>query len=138
MLVKYVALWPIAGLLVYFALDHRLRRRRQFIGLLVALLVFVATLSPHLFWLHRTDFMPFKYARSVAQTLPSVVDVARGVASFLGMQAVRLLPLVAGAWFVLRRLPREEAGSPGAAQQPPAPEGARLFLLICAAARCCS
>src|SRR2546423_2437102 len=66
-LVKYVALVPIAGVLVAFALDRAMYCRRQLLGLALAAFVFAIVLTPHALWLHHSDFLPFRYARSVAQ-----------------------------------------------------------------------
>ena len=46
MLVKYVALLPLAGLLLYFVLDRELHRPRHLAGLLLAAAVFALTLLP--------------------------------------------------------------------------------------------
>ena len=108
MLVKYVAVLPLIGMLAYFALDRSLHTRRQLMGLAIASLVFVLTMLPHAIWLERTDFLPFRYARSVAQSLPGFAQTAADLAMFLMMQAVRLLPFACGVWFALRGQPRAE------------------------------
>jgi 4-amino-4-deoxy-L-arabinose transferase-like glycosyltransferase len=131
MLVKYVALWPLLGSLGYFALDRQLHTRRHFAGLAVALAVFAATMLPHVLWLHTTDFLPFRYARSVAQSLPGLAQSAWGVAVFLFTQALRLTPFACGACFVIRR-PARGAIADAHAE----PVGARrdmLFLGVAAA-----
>lgn len=102
MLVKYVALWPLLGMLAYFALDRHLHTRRQFAGWTIALAVFSMTILPHAMWLQGTGFLPFRYAREVAQTLPGLAQTLSSLAAFLLMQALRLVPFVCAVWFMLR------------------------------------
>ncbi len=107
MLVKYVALLPLAGLLLYFVLDRELHHRRQLLGLTLAAVVAAGVLVPHLLWLQSTHFLPSRYAHSVAQALPGLAASARSAGDFLLIQGLRLLPFVAGLWFVLGRRGRE-------------------------------
>jgi 4-amino-4-deoxy-L-arabinose transferase-like glycosyltransferase len=130
MLVKYVALWPLLGMLVYFALDRHLHTRRQFAGLAIALTVFALTMLPHVIWLHATDFLPFRYARSVAQSLPGLTPTVWGLGVFLLMQVLRMIPFVCGAWFVLR--PRAEAMGQSATADPDTDRRDRMFLWVAA------
>ena len=102
MLVKYVAALPLLGMLAYFALDRSLHTRRHLTGLAVASAVFVLTMLPHAIWLETTDFLPFRYARSVAQSLPGLAATGSDLAMFVLMQTVRLIPLALGVWFMLR------------------------------------
>jgi 4-amino-4-deoxy-L-arabinose transferase-like glycosyltransferase len=129
MLVKYVLLWQMLGLLLYFALDRQLHQRRALQGLLVAAGVFVLVLLPHALWLQSTDFMPFRYARSVAQSLPGPAATLHAVLSFLGIQALRALPFAAGVWFVFRR----RGGAAPALEAVPPPSGRDRRFLWCAA-----
>ena len=103
MLVKYVALMPLAGLLVYFASDRTLHGRRTLLGLLLAACVFGCVLVPHLLWLQRTDFLPFRYAREVTRDLPDASGTLRSLAEFLFAQILRLSQFLVGFWFVTRR-----------------------------------
>ncbi|MEO8279304.1 MAG: glycosyltransferase family 39 protein [Ideonella sp.] len=135
MLVKYVALLPLAGLLLYLLLDRRMHCRRTLIGLLIAGAVFALVLLPHVIWLGRTDFLPFRYARSVTHALPGAAAIVRSLADFLLMQFLRLLPFLIGAAIVLRSARRFHAAR--ASTEPPAhaavgPLAApdRLFLWI--------
>ena len=130
MLVKYVAMLPLAGLLLAFALDRQLHTRRHLAGLALAITVFALVLVPHALWLRSTDFLPFRYAHSVAQALPGLNASLRGIADFLLIQGVRLLPFLAGLWFVLGRR-RERVWSESAA---PVPLRDRRFLWIVAVA----
>ena len=100
MLVKYVALFPILALLLYFISERGLHHRRPVLGLLLATAVFCAVLVPHAIWLQQTDFLPFRYAQSVAQSLPGFVASAHGVFSFVLIQATRLIPFVAALIFL--------------------------------------
>lgn len=129
MLVKYVALMPLAGLLVYFAFDRDLHRRRTLLGLLLAVCVFGLVLVPHLLWLQRTDFMPFRYAREVTRDLPGAWATLRSLADFLFTQFLRLLPFLAGFWFVARR-GRAAMQSPAIQLAPVMARNDRLFLWI--------
>ena len=132
MLVKYVALLPLAGLLVYFALDRGLHNRRSLRGLLLAIAVFAVVLVPHLMWLRATNFLPFRYAHGVTQELPGMLATLRALADFGFTQVLRILPFGAGLWWVMRA-PR--AAAPDAA--PPVVQIApndRLFVWVAAAA----
>jgi 4-amino-4-deoxy-L-arabinose transferase-like glycosyltransferase len=60
MLVKYSAVLPVLGLLVYFVLDRTLHHRRHLLGLALAALVFGMILLPHALWLGSTHFLPFR------------------------------------------------------------------------------
>ena len=62
-----MALLPLAGLVLALLLDRTLPRRRQALGLLLAAAVFALVLLPHALWLHRTDFLPFRYARAMTE-----------------------------------------------------------------------
>ena len=129
MLVKYVALFPLAGLLLYFLLERRLHRARQLQGLLLAAAVFCAVLVPHALWLQRTDFLPFRYAQSVAQAMPGWPATLTSLGSFAMMQAVRLLPFLIGFAYVFGSRP-QRADCATTAAAGPAPD--HLFLWIVA------
>lgn len=102
MLVKYVAVLPFAGLLLYVAIEPRLHDRRVALGLLLAAGVAALAMLPHLLWLRDSDFLPFRYARSVAQVAPDMASRLRSLADFLAIQFARLLPMAAGLWFAWR------------------------------------
>ena len=70
MLVKYVMLWPLAGMLMVLVLDRKTHHWRTLVGLALAVGVLGLALLPHVLWLKSTDFLPFRYARSVAQAMP--------------------------------------------------------------------
>lgn len=128
MLVKYVALLPIGGLLIYLLLDRQLHTRRVLAGLAVAAAVFSLVLLPHAIWLQRTDFLPFRYAQTVAQAAPGFGATLRSAAEFTMIQSIRILPMLAGlAWILWRR---EQRPAPTGA---PGPDGRdRLFLWVAA------
>ncbi len=115
MLVKYVALVPLAGMLLYFALDRSLHHRRALLGLLLATAVFGLVLIPHVRWLVATDFMPFRYAHSVAKPLPGIGAALENVGGFALTQVLRVLPFLFGLWLVMRSrhadLPDAELGN---------------------------
>ncbi len=101
MLVKYTALFPLAGMLVYVLLDREQHRRRQFLGLSLAAGITALLLAPHALWLHATNFLPFHYARSVTQPLAGVAATFLAVGDFALTQALRLIPFALALWFVL-------------------------------------
>jgi 4-amino-4-deoxy-L-arabinose transferase-like glycosyltransferase len=115
MLVKYVALLPLAGLLLYFALDKTLHTRRSVLGLLIAVTVFGGVLLPNWLWLRSTNFLPFRYAREVTRELPGTLAAVQGLADFSITQGLRLLPFLIGLWLVLRQ-GHQVAASPAARQ----------------------
>ncbi|HEY2927280.1 glycosyltransferase family 39 protein [Piscinibacter sp.] len=131
MLVTSMAMLPLLGLLLTFALDREQHRRRQLVGLALAIGVFALVLLPHALWLRSTHFLPFRYAHSVAQALPGLNASLRSIADFLLIQGLRLLPFFAGLWFVLGRRRREIIWSEPAA---PVPSRDRRFLWIAALA----
>ena len=125
MLVKYVALLPLAGLLLYVLLDRDARTARTARGLAIAAAVAAAVFAPHVLWLEEHAFLPLQYARSVAVPLASPAAWLANAADFWLAQFGRLLPLAAVlAWMVLARrrgvVARAEAGR----------RGDRLFLWV--------
>lgn len=118
MMVKYVAALPIAGLLIYFAIDRSLHTRRNLAGLLIALLASLLVLLPHLLWLFETRFMIFDYARMTVKASTGALGFLKATGSFLGNQVVRLLPLLLGVALLLRMArvqARSAGGAPGMA-----------------------
>jgi 4-amino-4-deoxy-L-arabinose transferase-like glycosyltransferase len=109
MLVKYVALLPLAGLLVCFAVDRELHNRRMFAGLTLAVAVFGAVMLPHALWLKSSSYLPFHYAQAVSQSLPGLIATLRALVDFVLIQALRLLPFALGLWFVLRQTAKHAA-----------------------------
>lgn len=135
MLVKYVALLPLVGLLVYFALDRSLHTRQSLRGLLLAFAAFAVVLVPHLLWLRATNFLPFRYAQGVTQELPGVLATLRGLADFGLTQILRLLPFLLGLWLVVKSSrPALAAFAPTPAPTKPIAANDRLFVWICACA----
>ena len=116
LLVKYVALMPIVGLLLYFTFDRRLHNRAGFLGLGIAFATFAVVLLPHVLWLRSADFLPFHYARSVARPMPGLLAGLKGLADFTLVQALRLAPMLLGLAFVVawRRQPVADATTPSA------------------------
>lgn len=111
MLVKYVALLPLAGLLVCFALDRQLHNRRMLTGLGLAMAVFAVVMLPHLLWLESSSFLPFHYARAVSQSLPGMLATLRALLDFVFIQALRLLPFALGLWFVMRQAAKSKTSN---------------------------
>ncbi len=128
MLVKYMALLPIAALLLYALLDRRLHTRRTALGLLGATGVALAVMAPHLQWLVATNFLPFRYAREVSQTLPGVLATVLSLGGFAAIQGLRLLPFVAGLSVTLWRRRADPLGV--AQSSPPMPKSDRLFVAV--------
>ncbi|WP_413897045.1 glycosyltransferase family 39 protein [Rhodoferax sp.] len=127
-LVKYVAILPLAGLLLYFLLDRSLHRRSQWLGLLLASGVFALVILPHVLWLTATEFMPFRYARAVARAQPGTLAALGGLADFALIQLLRLLPFLLGLWFVFA--PRRGNAAAGAPALPAIATGDRLFVWV--------
>ena len=130
MLVKYVALMPIAGLLLYFAFDRRLHHRRPLLGLAVAAGVFSLVLVPHALWLEATNFCHSDMPRSVAEPMPGLTAGLKSLADFGFIQGLRLLPMLLGLAYVLA--PRRGVAVQGA--KPALPGRDRLFLWVAALA----
>ncbi len=132
MLVKYVALLPIAALLLYALLDRRLHTRRTGLGLLLAASVALGVMAPHLQWLVATDFLPFRYAREVSQSLPGVGATVQSLGGFAAIQLLRLLPFFAGLGVTLWRHPADALAMtqspPPIAEPMPAPD--RVFVTV--------
>ncbi len=126
MLVKYVALMPIAGLVLYLVLDRGMHQRRTLQGLAVASAVFVLVLAPHAVWLQTTNFLPFQYAHAMAQPMAGWLSGAANLAEFLMIQGFRMLPMLLGLAYVLAR--RKDAAAD--AVQPVLPAQDRLFLWV--------
>ena len=128
MLVKYVALLPLAALLLYVLLDRNLHRRRTLLGLLLAAGVAVPMLVPHLRWLVATDFLPLRYARQVSAHLPGVAATLLSLGGFVAIQLLRLLPSFGGLWFTLSR---RKGDAPDAVPRLALPPGSdRLFVWV--------
>lgn len=98
MLVKYIALIPLAGLLLSVVVDRRLPRALALKGLAAAAAVFVVVLVPHGRWLEANHFLPFQYARSVTAVEPG--GAWRSAADFVLMQVLRIAPLALAAWLL--------------------------------------
>ena len=132
MLVKYVALLPIAALLLYALLDRRLHTRRSALGLLLAAAVALAVMAPHLQWLIATDFLPFRYAREVSQSLPGVVATVLSLGGFAVIQLLRLLPFFAALGVTLWRPSADASGiaPSGPLLLPPMAASDRLFVTV--------
>jgi 4-amino-4-deoxy-L-arabinose transferase-like glycosyltransferase len=125
MLVKYVALFPLAGLVLYFALDRSLHTRRSLLGLLLAIGVFTLVLMPHVLWLRATDFLPFRYAHEVTRELPGLLATLQSLAGFVFTQLMRLLPFFVGLALVMWP---GRAGTPSSPRLMPLAPGDRLFV----------
>ena len=134
-LVKYVALLPVLGLVVYFACDRALHTRRQLVGLAIAVATFTVVLVPHVVWLGSTNYLPFHYARSVAQAMPGLGATFEQLGDFLGIQLVRALPFLGAALYLTwPRRAQSVVSAPGGWGPRPAPDARggndRLFLWI--------
>lgn len=120
LLVKYVAVFPLAALLLYVAFDRAVQTRRHFTGLALAAGVAFAVCLPHLWWLWANDFLPLHYMHSVTAPTGGFGEAAISVLAFLGGQLLRILPLLAVlGWALWRR---------GVASAEAMPANDRLFL----------
>jgi 4-amino-4-deoxy-L-arabinose transferase-like glycosyltransferase len=125
MLVKYVALLPLAGLLLYVLLDREARTARTARGLAMAAAVAAAVFAPHVLWLEEHAFLPLQYARSVAVPLASPAAWLANAGDFWLAQFGRVLPLaIVLGWMAWAR--KRGVVAPAAA----APRGDRLFLWV--------
>lgn len=132
MLVKYVTLFPLAALLLYFALDRGVQNRRNLLGLLLAAGVFALVLLPHALWSQAHGYPPLRYAHSVVTTLPTFAGALFSLADFLFTQLQRLLPLLLAVGWLCWRRPAS-APAPEEQMQAQRPDD-RLFLWIAGAA----
>ncbi len=101
MLVKYIALLPIAALVAACVLDRRLYARRNLQGVVLAVAIVLLVLAPHALWLERVDFLPFRYARLVTDSAHGAAAL-RSAADFVLMQLLRLLPMLAVLGWLVR------------------------------------
>ena len=95
LLVKYVALLPVAGLLLYVVLDRSARTVRTFKGMALAASVATLVFAPHLLWLLENEYLPLRYAREAAVPLASAGAWLSNAGAFWLAQFARLLPLAA-------------------------------------------
>lgn len=128
MMVKYVALFPIACLLAYLALDRSTHVRRTALGVLLAAAVALTVSIPHALWLQGNDFLPVAYMRSVTHPVAGFSEDLANVANFLQVQLLRLLPFLV----VLVLLARAGRKSPRLREHAPASQD-RLFLWVAGA-----
>ena len=119
-MVKYVAVMPLTGLLLYFVLDRRLHTRRGLAGLLLSCAVCALVVVPNVLWLRDTNFLPFRYAREVTRELPGLAATLQGLADFGFTQLLRVLPLLLGmAWMLW---PNKATSVPAGIDEAPAPD----------------
>jgi 4-amino-4-deoxy-L-arabinose transferase-like glycosyltransferase len=130
MLVKYVALLPLAGLLLYVLLDSTLHTRRALSGLALAIGVFVLVLLPHGLWLHASNFLPFRYAQEVTRETPGLGATLSSLADFSLTQVIRLSPFLMGCCFLFRaKSSGQEIRGASALSRP---QGLFLWTAVCA------
>lgn len=124
MLVKYVALLPMAGLLLAVLVDRDARTLRTATGMALAAAVALTVFSPHLFWLQAHAFLPVQYARGAAVPLASPAAWLVNAGDFWAAQAERLLPLAAVVGWMLWARRHGRLGPPAE----PTQRSDRLFL----------
>jgi Dolichyl-phosphate-mannose-protein mannosyltransferase len=130
MLVKYVALLPIAAALLIMVADRTLHTRRVVVGLLLATGAAGLVVAPHLRWLIANDFLPLRYAREVSEALPGLAATLVAVTGFAAIQVVRLLPFAVGLLFALRTTPTVETAALPDGKSPTMAPRDRLFVTI--------
>lgn len=134
-MVKYVAIMPLAGLLLYFAVDRRLHTRRALAGLVLGAAVCALVVVPNVLWLRDTNFLPFRYAREVTRELPGLVATVLSLGDFGLTQLIRVLPLLLGlAWMLWPRRAQPAAAEPEIALAPQVEPADRAFVWITALA----
>lgn len=102
MLVKYLALLHLAALLIYALVDRTRHRSETARGFLLAFSSASLVFLPHALWLGSHNFLPFHYARAVAQSSLHMAGLIGSLFSFLSIQALRLVPMLAVAWWLVR------------------------------------
>jgi 4-amino-4-deoxy-L-arabinose transferase-like glycosyltransferase len=112
MLVKYVALLPLAALGLYFLFRRELHTATHVAGALLACGIALAVCAPHLAWLWTHDFPPLQYARAVAVRAPDFTTWARSMWEFLGTQLLQVGPMIAVCAWVSRRRKGTQAELP--------------------------
>lgn len=113
LLTKYVAVFVLAPLLLYFVLDRSLHQPRRWAGLALAAAVALATVAPHLLWLQSHGYPTLAYARSVLHAPTDAVAHLGGLIDFSAQQYWRVLPLLlALVWLLRPGQPRTEAVKP--------------------------
>ncbi|MGO4377116.1 glycosyltransferase family 39 protein [Pseudoduganella sp. RAF19] len=100
MLVKYVAVLPLAGLVLYLMFDRSLHHRRTFAGVALAAAIFALVISPHVVWLYSNDFPPMRYAHSVMQPLVGAKAHFASVVHYLLTQFYRFAPVLPALIFL--------------------------------------
>ena len=106
MLVKYVALLPLCGLLIYLVLDPQARSRRTAGGVALAAAAAAVVFAPHAVWLQLHDYSTLRYASSVAQPLTSLGAWVANLGEFGGAVLLTLAPLLmVVAWMAWSRGP---------------------------------
>jgi len=91
-LTKYSVLNWFAVIGVWLVLDHRMRRAAQWMGVVIAILLGLIAIAPHVEWLHREDYLPFKYLQGQSHEKSYYYIVLCG--KFLLSQLGRIAPLV--------------------------------------------
>lgn len=114
MLTKYSALIQFTAFLLYLLRTGRLRQARCWGGLGVATLVFLLTLSPHLWWLGQHHFEPLLYADASLDAggrLAALADLASFTLDQAGRLSPMLLALILWSWWYRRRGDQGPAGA---------------------------
>lgn len=104
MLTKYSALIQFAAFFLYLLRSGAWRSAQTWRGVALATLVFLAVLSPHVWWLARHDFEPLYYA-DASLRVGGWLAALRDSLNFTLDQAGRLSPMVLtlAAWALWRR-----------------------------------
>ena len=90
---KYVAATLLAPVLLFAVIDPQARRCWRNAGPYLAMLVFLALVSPHLAWLVAHDFSPIKYANLTAAPRAGVFSVLSGVSVFVINAILYVVPM---------------------------------------------
>lgn len=106
MLTKYSVLVLFAAFFIFMLVRGYLRRPEVWKGVLVAAVVFVIVLLPHLAWLVSHDFAPLHYADRSMETDATYDQIVMGVVGFSLDQLARISPMLvlwAALWWWQRQ-----------------------------------
>lgn len=90
---KYSAVILFTAFFLYFLRSGMWRQRQTWAGLGLALLAYVVMLSPHLYWLFKNDFAPFRYMDGSLET-HTRWEAYKELLSFCLDQLGRLSPML--------------------------------------------
>ena len=130
---KYFVVLLIGAIGLYVLVFADARRQLTRPGPWLSALVFIALISPHVFWLIETDFLTFRYALGRSNPAGSLFDHIYNPVNFLLAQVANhaglFLVIVSGLSWAAARFPKPAfAAAAVASPVDPAPHAARFLL----------